>query len=349
MTQTDKAALSDRLSNIGLVTPTLAEGQPDTVRDIETLTVDLHTEQRKGGEAIINIGKILIEAKSQLQHGEWLDWLAEEAGYKERTAQAFMQIAREYSNPQLVADLGMRKALALLALPESGREEFLSETHPVNGEEKAVIDMTSRELEKAIKERDEARRVAEQAKADSRAAEEERQALMESIKAANALLDLAKAEKEETANYVEKLKKQLSELKAAPVDVAVMEVDQAALDKARAEGEAAKAEEIAALQAKLDKANESKKKADEKRRNAEATADILKLQLEEVAKNREKAAAMSDPDVAKFQVYFDQAQEVVNKLRGLLMRARGREEQTTAEKLTRAILALSDAIREAAK
>lgn len=352
MTQTDKAALSDRLSNIGLVTPTLAEGQPgqmDAVRDIETITGEILEAKRVGGEAILTIGRGLIEAKAMLEHGEWLTWLSEKIEFSERQAQRLMKIAREYSNPTLVSDLGARKALQLLALSEAEREEFLTETHQVNGEEKAVIDMTSRELEKAIKERDEARRAVEQAQADTRAAQEARRTMEESLKEANSCLSLARMEKKDAASRADELEKLLAEMKAAPVDVAVMEVDQAALDKARAEGEAAKAEEIAALQAKLDKANESKKKADEKRRNAEATADILKLQLEEVAKNREKAAAMSDPDVAKFQVYFDQAQEVVNKLRGLLMRARGREEQTTAEKLTRAILALSDAIREAAK
>ena len=87
MTQTDKAALSDRLSNIGLVTPALAEGQPDTVRDIETITGEILEAKRVGGEAIITIGQRLIEAKALLPEGEWLPWLAEQVDFSPRTAQ----------------------------------------------------------------------------------------------------------------------------------------------------------------------------------------------------------------------------------------------------------------------
>ena len=349
MTQMDKAALSDRLNGIGIVTPTLAESRLDTVRDIETITGEILEAKRVGGEAIITIGQRLIEAKALLSHGEWLPWLAEQVEYSERTAQKFMKIAKEYSNPSAVADLGFRKALQLLALPESEREEFLSETHQVNGEEKAVIDMTSRELEKAIKERDEARKAAEQAQADTRAAQEARRSMEESLKVANSLMDRARMERMEAHERVADLEKQLAELKAAPVEVAIATVDQDALNAARAEGEAAKAEEVAQLQAKLDKAKAAKEKADEKRKEAEASVDLLKLQLEEAAKSKTQAAAMADPDVAKFEVYFNQAQEVANKLQGLLIKAKGREDQTTAEKLSRAMAALGDKIKEAAK
>ena len=40
----------------------------------------------------------------------------------------------------------------LLALPPEEQERFMEENHVVDGEEKSVIDMTSRELEKAVKE-----------------------------------------------------------------------------------------------------------------------------------------------------------------------------------------------------
>lgn len=94
-----------------------------------------------------------------LLHGEWLPWLNSKVGYSEKTAQNFMRLAREFSNPQALADLGATKALALLALPTEERERFL--------EDHNVIDMTTRQLEQAIKERDEAQKAAEQAKADA--------------------------------------------------------------------------------------------------------------------------------------------------------------------------------------
>lgn len=349
MTQTDKAALSDRLSNIGMATPTLAEGQPDTVRDIDTITGEILEAKRVGGEAIITIGQRLIEAKALLPHGEWLPWLAEKVDFSERAANRFMRLAREWSNPTALSDLGATKALQLLALPESEREKFLSETHQVDGEEKTVIDMTSRELEKAIKERDEARKAAERAEADAKAAQEARQSMEASLMAANSLMSRAKMEKEQASDRVTELEKQLAELKAAPVEVAIATVDQEALDKARAEGEAAKASEIAGLQTLLDQAKEEGKKADKKRKAAEAALADAQARLEVADKAQKSAAALADPDVAKFEVYFNQAQEVANKLQGLLIKARGREDQSTAEKLSRAMTALGDKIKEAAQ
>ena len=59
-----------------------------------------------------------------LPHGKWIPWLTEQVEFSERTAQSFMRLAREWSNPQALADLGATKALALLALPPDERERF---------------------------------------------------------------------------------------------------------------------------------------------------------------------------------------------------------------------------------
>lgn len=351
MTKADKQSVMDRIQGAGKVTPALAEGQTmqEPVRDIETITGELLEAKRRGGEAILTIGHRLIEAKSVLSDGEWLSWLADKADFSPRTAQRFMRLAREWSDATALSHLGASKALQLLALPESEREEFMGETHQVDGEVKTVIDMTSRELEKAIKERDEARKAEEQAKADAHAAEEARASTEKLLKTANEMLELSKTEKEMAETSIADLEKQLAELKSAPVSVAVMSVDQEKLDQARAEGEASKAEELAELQKNLDKAKETKKAADEKRKQAEADVAELKKQLEEAVKAKVQSDLMADPDMAKFEVYFNQAQEVVNKLRGILLKARGRDDQTAAEKIKNAILALSDAVKGAAQ
>jgi len=345
MTKTDKQTLAGRLDRIGMVTPTLAGGQPaqpETVRDIETITGEILEAKRVGGEAIITIGQRLTEAKGLLPYGEWLSWLAEKVEFTDRTARRFMKLAKEWTDRTALSDLGATKALQLLALPEAEREEFLAGTHQVNGEEKTVIDMTSRELERAIRERDEARKAAEQAQADSRAAQEARASMEESLKTANDLLERAKAEGQAAEERAVELAQELEKLQNAPVEVAVMQVDQEALDKARAEA-------AAELQAQLDKAKAAKQKADEKRKAAESALADANARLEAMSQARQKADAMSDPDVAKFEVYFNEAQEVTNKMRGVLLKVRGREDQTTAEKLTRAILALGDTIRRAAE
>jgi len=107
MKQTDRQAVMDRLSGAGQVTPTLAEGQetaPDTVRDIETITGEILEAKRVGGEAIITIGRGLIEAKAMLSHGKWLPWLNEKVEFSERTARNFMRLAKDWTNRQALAD-----------------------------------------------------------------------------------------------------------------------------------------------------------------------------------------------------------------------------------------------------
>ena len=75
---------------------------------------------------------------------------------------------KEYGKSATVADLGVRKALVLLALPENERDSFAGETHAVDGAEKTAAEMTVKELEKAVAERNAARQEAEQAKAPVR-------------------------------------------------------------------------------------------------------------------------------------------------------------------------------------
>jgi hypothetical protein len=66
-------------------------------------------------------GDLLLEAKAQLRHGEWLPWLEAHCQIPERTARLYMRIARnraelEHQNGN-VADLSVRGAVALLASP----------------------------------------------------------------------------------------------------------------------------------------------------------------------------------------------------------------------------------------
>ena len=130
---------------------------PKDGRDIETITAEVLDLKKTAGESILGIGHRLLEAKSVLKHGEWLPWLSERVDLSERAAQKFMRLAREWSNPHTLSDLGASKALALLAIPVEDREEFIAADHVVDGGEvKKVSEMTTRELDRAIKARDEA-------------------------------------------------------------------------------------------------------------------------------------------------------------------------------------------------
>lgn len=304
-------------------------------RTIETITDEILDAQRRGGEAILTIGRCLIEAKEMLPHGEWLPWLNEKVAYSERTAQNFMAVARRYSNPQTLADLGMAKALALLALPDSERDEFVQDHN--------VIDMSARQLKQALKERDEARKAAEAAKADASAAEQARAKMAEDMRATQNLLDSARAAADSAGSRARVLEEKLRMLQEQPVEVAVETVvDQEAIEKAKMEA-------VAEIQAKLDKVREAKARADEKRKQAEASVEILKKSLENMERNEKKAALNSDKDVAQFEVLFNQGQELANKMRGLLLKARGREDPSAAQGMEKALTALAEAVRRCAE
>ena len=175
---------------------------PKEGRGIEAITQEILDAKRRGGEAILTIGRCLTEAKQALPHGEWLPWLNERVEFSESTAQRFMRLAREWSNPSALTDLGAAKALTLLALPTEEREAFISENHVVGGEEKTVIDMTSRELERAIRERKEAQEVAAKAQAEASAAERARAKMEEDMKLLNARLSGAQEDREQAAQAV---------------------------------------------------------------------------------------------------------------------------------------------------
>ena len=109
----------------------------EITRPIEVITQEINFYKLQAGNAIIEIGKRLHEAKLTLPHGAWGAWLQNEVEFSERTAQNFMRIAKEYRNPQLIADMGnsATKALLLLSLPAEEREEFVGEAHEIDGEE----------------------------------------------------------------------------------------------------------------------------------------------------------------------------------------------------------------------
>ena len=316
-----------------LIAQTMAP--PSEERDIETITGEILDAKRAGGEAILTIGRCLIEAKDMLSHGEWLPWLNERVEFSERTARNFMRLAREWTNRQTLADLGASKALTLLALPPEEREQFMEENN--------VIDMYARQLEQAIKERDEAKAAAEHAAADQRAAEQARDKMAEDMRLLNARLSGAREEREQAIQDIARLEAELAEVKARPVEGAVETVvDQEAIDKARADA-------IAEMQAKLDTARDAAAKARDKQKQAEASVEVLKRSLEEREKADKKAVLAADKDLARFDLLFQQTQENANKLRGLLIKARTREDKAAAQGMEKALRALADAIGRCAE
>ena len=304
-------------------------------RTIEAITDELLDAKRKGGEAILTIGRCLNEAKDMLPHGEWLPWLNEQVELSERTAQKFMRLAREWSNPSALADLGATKALMLLALPKEERDDFVEDNN--------IVDMTTRQLEQAIRERDEARKAAEEAKAEASTAEQSRAKMAEDMALLNARLAGAREDHERALQDVGKLEKELAELKDRPVEVAVETmVDQEAIEKATAEA-------VADLKAKLEKAKERQQKAETQAKEAQNALELAQVQLHDAERARKNAVLASDEDMATFQVLFQQAQEQANKMRGILLKLRGRPDSTAAQGVEKALRALAEVIGRCAE
>jgi DUF3102 family protein len=72
-------------------------------------------------EHAMSAGDCLIEAKAQLNHGEWLPWLQDHCRITQRTAQRYMRLSRNRDTVEAksdtMSDLTINGALALLTTP----------------------------------------------------------------------------------------------------------------------------------------------------------------------------------------------------------------------------------------
>ncbi len=84
--------------------------------EIRTEHDAVHLAAQTATEHAIRCGELLAEAKDGLAHGQWLPWLRDHCALSERTAQAYMRLARKHGEldgekAQRVADLPVREAM----------------------------------------------------------------------------------------------------------------------------------------------------------------------------------------------------------------------------------------------
>ncbi|GAB6169676.1 hypothetical protein JCM1393_21360 [Clostridium carnis] len=130
------------------------------IRTAEVIALEINSIKEQTRTIVlynsIEIGRRLVEAKEIVGHGEWSSWLEKSVDYSQRTANNLMKIFNEYGssqisllgdnlNSQTYANLSYSQALALIGLPEEEREEFVKENK--------IEDMSTRELQAAIKEK----------------------------------------------------------------------------------------------------------------------------------------------------------------------------------------------------
>jgi hypothetical protein len=90
----------------------------------------------------IAAGELLVEAKGQLDHGQWLPWLRDHCTISERTAQLYMRLAKNRAEIEKrnddcgFGDLTLNEAAALLMLSSDVRKllDFAKQAEDLSGE-----------------------------------------------------------------------------------------------------------------------------------------------------------------------------------------------------------------------
>ena len=289
----------------------------DSGKTPDILAAEIRTIKSQTGRMVLNasieVGRRLTEAKAKLPHGSWGEYLKNEVDYSPSQAQNLMRVFREYGSDQqslfggeaksqTFGRLTFSQALSLLVIPdEEEREKFVLEND--------VEHMSVRELNEALKARDEAEEKAVAAEDEARRLRQEterlRWELTDQTKVYEAKLtsagveaDQARAAAKEAQEALDKqrdkaqrlqdalseantsaqaaeeeharLAQELEELRSRPA-----EADTAAVEAAR---QAA----IAEMTEKVDKAKDAKKKAEEKRKAAEESLEAAQKELAEL-------------------------------------------------------------------
>lgn len=254
------------------------------VRTLEVIGAEIRTFTASMVNNIIEIGRRMCEAKEMLPYGQFGDWIKANTGYSRSTANNFMRIYQEYGsrqgclfgaemeNDQAFGQLTYTKALALLEVPAEERERFV--------EDHDIENMSTRELQQAIAERDAAIRRAEAAEDRARTLEDDN-ADMES-KTINAMHER------------DELKLQIAEMESRSAEVVP---DQGAIDAAVAEA-VKKADAAHAAELEKIKAGEEEKRKALEKKAADAEARATKA-AEKLKKAESNARVLTDADGAE--------------------------------------------------
>jgi hypothetical protein len=251
----------------------------------------------------IEIGRRLVEAKTLVPHGEWGKWLEESVDYSKSTANNLMKIFDQYgadqfslfgseAKTQALGNLSYTQAVALLGVPADEREGFIKEND--------IDSMSTRELQQAIKEKQDAEK---------------------KLKEAEALAKKEKAAREKLAKEFQKLETQAND------HVLIVDKLKSDLEFAVAAGNN---EEIDNLQKEIkDKEKsltESQKKIKElerqlKEKPIEVPAVIEKVPEaieQELVDLRQRVGQQTDKAVIKFTVSFESLVKGFSDLLGTL-------------------------------
>ena len=157
---------------------------------LDSLAYEARNYAENAAMNMLQLGRVLAQAKPQVDHGDWQDWVEQKVGISMRWAQYCLSGYERYGENQEYAKLGKSKLQIMLALPPGAEDSFMQQND--------VEAMSTRELREAVrKAREEAKHEAEmQAQAEI---ERERKARRAAEARAEALAERPDEISEETA------------------------------------------------------------------------------------------------------------------------------------------------------
>ena len=313
------------------------------IRSPQEIAAEINAIRRRAARQLledsVEVGRLLVEAKSSVGHGEWGGWLEENFQYSSTEANNLMRLYEAYGTKEqltlfeenrmdLFGLMNKSQAIALLGLPETERAAFVEANPPE--------DLSVREWERRIEE---ARRQAYAEAQDEwdelvkkREAEvdeavkkvfEAQSAAADAKNAAREAADKlaeASARAESAENEAAEAKKLKKDLKAAQK----LAEDRAKSNQNTLRELAGLREEKDALQTRIDELEktpvvevremtEEEKAALTDRIRAEIGSEADTLRAE-----NEKLRLAADPGMQAFQRYFDGFRDAYSSMKGII-------------------------------
>lgn len=284
----------------------------------------------------IEIGRRLVEAKSLLPHGDWGKWLEESVDYSQRTANNLMKIFDQYGDSQLslfgsdaksqaLANLSYTQAVALLGVPDEERETFIKEND--------IENMSTRQLQQAIKEKQELEQKLKDSEKRAKEVEEKVKKEAQAREKIEKEFDKLNSQKEKWDSTISRLESELEKAKAADNEDEVKRLKEN-LDIASSE-----------LWDSKDRIQKLERQLKEKPIEVPAIVEKVPEAIEkELADLREKVAKQgSDKNIAKFSFCFE---ALVSEFKDLLGTLEQIEDPETVNKYKTAVKGLISKMSE---
>lgn len=267
----------------------------------------------------MEIGRLLCEAKERVPHGAWGAWLRDNVSYSVSNANNMMRLYRERqkmnqidifgnNDVNMFEGLSVSQALALLDVPAEERKAFIEENDAAN--------LSVRELQAAIKAKEEAEERERMSVAEAeelrRQNEEMEQAVAEANEELFTLKTSAQGLREEERKQLENEWKAKYKAEADKKIEAAKKSADKRLEEARKES----AEAARKAADDFEKEKEEIRRAERERAEKESAERICALEGQ-----LRSAAVAASPILTEFKVHMEAFQEEYRRMVGLVEQA----------------------------